>query len=149
MRRFMLPPIVMLICAAAMVMLDRVLPLPVLVAPPWNWFGLLLLSFGIGIAQWHAHLFRRLGTNINTFGEPGQLTTAGLFSYTRNPMYVGMLSALTGLAWLLGSLACWLPVALFALLMQFWYIPLEESALSEKFGAQFDSYRQRVPRWLV
>lgn len=149
MRRFMLPPIVMLVCAAAMAVLYRAFPLPVLVAPPWHWAGLLPLSAGIGLAQWHARLFRRIGTNINTFGEPGQLTTAGLFARTRNPMYLGMLTALAGLAWLLGSLACWLPVAVFALLAQFWYIPLEERALSAKFGAQFEAYRRRVPRWLL
>ncbi|MBD9394866.1 isoprenylcysteine carboxylmethyltransferase family protein [Acidovorax sp. ACV01] len=113
MQRLLLPPVVWFASVGAMVILQRIWPLATL--PPdacvlaWMAGGVLVLA-GLAIAQWHARLFKRIGTNINTFGEPGTLTTAGLFAYTRNPMYLGMLLALAGVALALGALSPWLLV---------------------------------------
>lgn len=151
MQRLLLPPVVWFASVGAMVILQRVWPVASL--PPagrfWAWWvgGLLLLT-GLGIAQWHANLFKRIGTNINTFGEPGMLTTAGLFAHTRNPMYLGMLLALTGVAVTLGAVSPWLLVLLFFVLAQCWYIPLEERKLAARFGSQYADYCRDVRRWI-
>ncbi len=35
-------------------------------------------------------LFQRIGTNVYTFEEPGELVTEGLYGISRNPMYLGL-----------------------------------------------------------
>lgn len=124
------------------------IPVSELVARPFNWMGLLLIGAGLCGANWHARLFRRLGTNINTFGEPGTLTTDGLFRRTRNPMYLGMVVSLIGVACVLGSLSPLVGPLAFFVLANFWYIPFEERAMSMKFGSQYAEYQRAVPRWL-
>ena len=151
MQRLLLPPVVWFASVGAMVILQRIWPLATL--PPdacvlaWMAGGVLVLA-GLAIAQWHARLFKRIGTNINTFGEPGTLTTAGLFAYTRNPMYLGMLLALAGVALALGALSPWLLVLQFFVLAQCWYIPLEERKLAASFGSQYADYCRDVRRWI-
>ncbi len=148
MRFIILPPAVMVFTAALMVLLHKFVPIGHLWQSPYRWDGIVLLVLGLGVAQWHARLFKRLNTNINTFGEPDTLTTEGLFSVSRNPMYLGFVIALTGLAVLLGSVSPFLGVIGFALLANYWYIPYEEHRMLNKFGKQYLEYRARVRRWL-
>ncbi|MCC5859565.1 MAG: isoprenylcysteine carboxylmethyltransferase family protein [Ectothiorhodospiraceae bacterium] len=148
MRFIILPPVVMVFTAVLMVALHKYAPIGHLWQSPYRWDGIVLLVLGLGVAQWHARLFKRLNTNIDTFGEPDTLTTEGLFSVSRNPMYLGFVIALTGLAILLGSVSPFLGVIGFALLANHWYIPYEERRMLEKFGRQYLEYRARVRRWL-
>jgi protein-S-isoprenylcysteine O-methyltransferase Ste14 len=148
MRFVLLPPVALVLTAGAMLALHWNAPVASVVPPPFNWAGLLLIVAGLGLAQWHARLFRRIGTNINTFADPDQLTTEGFFSRSRNPMYLGMVLCLTGVAMLLGSLSPWLgPLGFFAL-ANFWYVPVEERAMGRRFGPAYAQYQQRVRRWL-
>ncbi|WP_010628154.1 isoprenylcysteine carboxylmethyltransferase family protein [Halomonas sp. KM-1] len=148
MRWLILPPSALLFTAVIMVLLDLYAPLVRLWETPYRWGGIAVLLVGLGIAQWHAHLFRRLETNIDTFGEPGSLTRQGLFAVTRNPMYLGFVIALTGLAICLGSAAPFLAALCFALLVNFWYIPVEERNMQHKFGQAYLDYKAAVRRWL-
>lgn len=134
--------------ALLMVALHFATPIVHVVPWPVNWLGFLMVVAGLAVANWHSRLFGRLGTNIDTFGEPGALTTEGLFRHTRNPMYLGMLTALVGLAIVLGSLAPVTVLLAFFLLLRLWYVPVEERAMAEKFGAEYAEYLSRVPRWL-
>ncbi|MCA0175692.1 MAG: isoprenylcysteine carboxylmethyltransferase family protein [Proteobacteria bacterium] len=148
MRLLLLPPVVVLMSVGMMLLLHVAAPVVHLVPRPANWAGLALVVAGFGIANWHARLFRRIGTNINTFGEPGKLTQEGLFRRTRNPMYLGMLIFLVGVAFILGSSSpVIVPLGFFAL-ANYWYIPIEETAMASKFGTEYIEYKQSVPRWL-
>ncbi len=151
MQRLLLPPVVWFASVGAMVILQRTWPVAVLPADgrvlTWSAGGVLVLA-GLAMAQWHARLFKRIGTNINTFGEPGTLTTAGLFAHTRNPMYLGMLLALAGVALALGALSPWVLVLQFFVLVQCWYIPLEERKLAARFGSEYADYCRDVRRWI-
>lgn len=110
--------------------------------------GGLFLLLGLGIAQWHAALFRRVGTNIHTFRPPDFLLRRGLFRVSRNPMYLGFVVALVGVALALGSLWSAIIVPLYALLVDRWYVAYEERALTARFGAEYAAYRREVRRWL-
>jgi protein-S-isoprenylcysteine O-methyltransferase Ste14 len=151
MQRLLLPPVVWFASVGAMVILQRAWPVALLPASgqllAW-WVGGALVLAGVAMAQWHARLFKRLGTNIDTFGEPGSLTTACLFAHTRNPMYLGMLLALAGVALALGALSPWLLVLHFFVLAHCWYIPLEERKLAARFGRQYADYCRDVRRWI-
>lgn len=77
-----------------------------------------------------------------------QLVTTGLYSLCRNPLYFGTLLIV------LGFLALWqsLPMTLLVLpllaLYRFGVVPAEESVLRGFYGAEFDAYCARTPRWL-
>jgi protein-S-isoprenylcysteine O-methyltransferase Ste14 len=73
--------------------------------------------------------------------------TSGPFRFSRNPMYLGMLSWLIGLAVLLGSLIVFLFPILFFLLANFLVIPLEERDMKRIFKERFIEYKRRVRRW--
>jgi protein-S-isoprenylcysteine O-methyltransferase Ste14 len=148
MRNLLLPPIVLVISAAAMVLLHCTGPLATLLAPPWNAVGVAFFLAGLAVAQWHARLFRRVGTEINTFRRPGRLVREGLFRVSRNPMYLGFAIALAGVALGLGSASPWLAWLLFILLTDRWYIRVEEAAMLACFGDEYAAYQREVRRWL-
>lgn len=148
MRQLLLPPIVTLLLLVLMVLAHgyyggtSVLPAEV------RWLGLLPAALGLFIAIWHARLFGRIGANIQTFGEPSVLTERGLFSYSRNPMYLGMFILLLGAAWTLCSPIALAGPALFFAIANLWYIAFEERQMRSKFGGEYDAYARKVRRWL-
>lgn len=148
MKRLLLPPMFCLLTITLMIVLHFKYPLMIWLSPPYNWLGLIAIAVGFAMANWHAQLFRQLGTNINTFDEPGVLTKKGLFRRTRNPMYLGMLIILLGVSSLLGSITPLVGPMMFFVIAQTWYIPIEERAMSRKFGNQYLEYQRSVARWL-
>jgi len=148
MRFLLLPPVCMLIFVGLMYGLHRAAPVASLIPQPVNWAGVAIMAAGLGMARSHARLFRRIGTNIDTFGEPGTLVTAGLFARTRNPMYLGMVVCLVGIAFVMGSLSPFIGPLGFFLLANYGYVPLEEKAMAKKFGSAYADYRHNVSRWL-
>lgn len=148
MKVLLLPPIVWLASAGLMLLLHSKAPVMQVIPPPLTWIGLAAIVCGLAVANWHARLFRRVGTNINTFGRPDKLTTQGLFSRTRNPMYLGMVASLLGLAVFLGSLSPLAAPLAFFVLAHCWYVPIEEKNMALKFGDEYAEYRRIVPRWL-
>lgn len=77
---------------------------------------------------------------------PGDLVAHGLFRWSRNPIFVGMIGSLI-------ALFLWSPhIGTAAVLAATWTLVLiqvriEEEALRERHGAAYDDYAARVPRW--
>jgi protein-S-isoprenylcysteine O-methyltransferase Ste14 len=77
---------------------------------------------------------------------PERLVTDGPYRITRNPMYLGHLIFLLGLALLLSG-GAWLVFVAHL----FWFdqrVREDESRIQELFGSDYDAYRQRVKRWI-
>ena len=77
------------------------------------------------------------------------LVTDGVYSLSRNPMYVGMVLAL--IAWglyLASAVALLLAPPAFVIYMDRRQIPAEEHALAAAFGEQYAQYTRRVRRWI-
>lgn len=116
---------------------------------PYNLLGIPMVVFGIGIASRGKTLFKKVGTNVNTFDEPHMLVTYGLYEKTRNPMYLGFAMALFGIAFLSqGSVSSFIMVILFIIITDQWYIKYEEIMLKEKFGSAYVEYCKRTRRWI-
>jgi protein-S-isoprenylcysteine O-methyltransferase Ste14 len=78
---------------------------------------------------------------------PDRLLQSGLYAYTRNPMYLGHLIFMLGLALAFRSRLGWL--ILLANIPWFHLRVLEDEArLREKFGAEYEEYCARVRRWI-
>ena len=78
---------------------------------------------------------------------PEALVVSGFYRYTRNPMYVAVVSAILGQALLFGSSSLLLYAVLILLLVSGFVIVYEEPVLRQKFGGSYDVYRENVPRW--
>ena len=142
------PPTLFWIQIAAIAGADRFLPL-VRFDEPWlTWIGAELVIMGAVISVAGKIQFRRVGTNVYTFGKPGQLVTGGLYRVSRNPMYLGLVMAGIGAALVSGTLMAALVSAAFAATVRFWYIAFEEDAMRRQFSDEYEAYRRRVPRWL-
>jgi len=94
--------------------------------------------------------FRRAKTTINPFrpAAASSLVSEGVYRYTRNPMYVGLLLTLAGWAAFLSNPLALLFLPLFVLYINRFQIDPEERALSSLFGAEYADYKNRVRRWL-
>jgi protein-S-isoprenylcysteine O-methyltransferase Ste14 len=90
---------------------------------------------------------RRGGGGPGMDTPPERLVTSGPFALCRNPMYLGHLIFLAGLAL---SLQSWFGAAiLVATLPWFQFRVLrDERRLAERFGEPYMQYRARVKRWI-
>jgi protein-S-isoprenylcysteine O-methyltransferase Ste14 len=146
------PPLALTICAAAvMVGVDYASEGIPLVAPSlaWGAGGAVALS-GLAIAYRGVSVFRSTRTTVDPLHpeRSAQLVTADVYRWTRNPMYLGFVLLLLGLAVGLQSLIGFGLTAFTAAFLHRLQIKPEERALSRRFGAAFDAYRGRVRRWI-
>lgn len=109
-------------------------------------FGLIALGLVMDAAA--VGLFHTLGTRPEPWKPTTALATDGLYRLTRNPMYLGFALIHIGLALALNSL--WALAMLMPCLMVVdrAVIAREERYLAARFGAEYDTYRKRVRRWL-
>ncbi len=80
--------------------------------------------------------------------KASHLVTTGIYRYTRNPMYVGMLFVLIGGALRIGNPVCLLSLILYVAYMTRFQIMPEERALQKQFGPKYKEYQEQVRRWV-
>ena len=141
------PPKLFLITIAAIVAVDQLLPLATFGWPWLPWCGAALAVSGVGVSVVAKRQFQRVGTNVYTFEEPDELVTEGLFSISRNPMYLGLVLAAFGAALVSATPPALVLSAVFALIVRYWYIAFEENVMQRRFGEPYQSYCRRVGRW--
>lgn len=147
-KRKIIPPVWLLLTLMAMVALHFALPIVRLIPGPYGSLGWLAVAAGIAVSAIAAGAFRRAGTPVVPFERSTALVTDGLFRHTRNPMYLGLVLVLLGVAVALGTLGAFLPIPLFVWIIQKRFIEGEERFLTEIFGDEYLAYRRRVRRWL-
>ena len=115
-----------------------------------NTISLFLLILGFTVFTLAVKAFNRQKTTVNPL-EPRQassLVSSGIFKYSRNPMYLGMLIILLALSFkfnLVGGIVISLFFYLF--ITKFQILP-EEEAMNELFGDEFIEYSTRTRRWI-
>jgi protein-S-isoprenylcysteine O-methyltransferase Ste14 len=112
-------------------------------------FAVALLAVGGVLVVWTIALFVRVGRGTLAPWDPtSTLVVKGPYRHVRNPMISGVLFLLLGEAALLGSwpLLAWFAAAAAVNAI---YLPLvEEPGLVRRYGAEYERYREHVPRWL-
>jgi protein-S-isoprenylcysteine O-methyltransferase Ste14 len=142
------PPLVAVFFIVLAYFLGRFVPLPFAIPPILQYFGLAMtfIGFLLGIGAFME--FRKARTTLDPHGSAKQLVTAGIYRYTRNPIYLGFLLMVIGFP--LNSGVIWgLVLAPFYMMtMSRLVIEREEAYLGRKFKNQYTSYTSRVRRWL-
>ncbi|ODP39413.1 methyltransferase family protein [Sphingomonas turrisvirgatae] len=92
--------------------------------------------------------FRKAGTPAPPWHPTTSFVAEGVYRWTRNPMYLGMM-----LIYLAGGVAADAPVVFWLLVLliptiHYGVILREERYMAGKFGQPYIDYTHRVPRWL-
>jgi protein-S-isoprenylcysteine O-methyltransferase Ste14 len=146
--KWILPPKIALAAIITMIALHLVVPLVIVVPTPFSYAGALLLATGSAMIVWSRRAFQAAGTPIRPFTASTTLVRHGLYRWSRNPMYLGAVLLVTGVAVLLGSLVALLVAIAFFATLQEGFVRHEERLLDETFGDEYRTYRRSVRRWL-
>ena len=116
---------------------------------PFRVLGALLIIAAVPVllASFARFALQGLGTPAPVFPTK-HLVISGFYRYVRNPMYLAVVSMVIGQAFLFGDrqvlaygVCAWLVTHVFVL-------TYEEATLRKTFGAEYETYRANVPRWI-
>jgi protein-S-isoprenylcysteine O-methyltransferase Ste14 len=141
------PPSYFYICIVICIALYFVFPKYSIIVFPYNLAGIILIIAGIIFVLWPWYSFKKHNTP-EDFSEPTALVTEGSYAVCRNPMYLGGVLILSGLAVCLGNLLCFTLPIFFFLIMNSIFIPYEEKKMYEVFGDGYLQYKQKTRRWV-
>lgn len=79
--------------------------------------------------------------------KASRLVVSGMYKYSRNPMYLGILLVLLGTSVYLGSISSFIVTFAFVMYINKYQISPEEQSLTQKFGENYKQYLQQVGRW--
>lgn len=113
---------------------------------PLGWLGVLLAAAGAGLALWaQAHMGAswRIGA---AGGSLGRLITDGPFTWSRNPVFLGQIVLVWGVA--LGGDPVAAVLALVVTVAAVSQVAVEERVIAAGLGTEYAAYRAGVNRWL-
>lgn len=108
--------------------------------------GLIALA-GAAVIVVALGLFGAANTRAEPWKPASTLVSRGIYNNTRNPMYLGMLLAYVGGALGFRSVTACLLLIPLVIVFDRVIVAREEAYLTRRFGASYDEYRLRVPRW--
>lgn len=109
--------------------------------------SLVVLLLGCGVLTQSILQFRKMKTTIHPFRKPKILITDGAFSYSRNPIYLGLLLLLLAQAIFSNVISAVSGAITFFICMNALIIPKEEDLLKKLFSKAYIAYSAAVPRW--
>ena len=142
------PPTYFALSLALMAALAFALPIAIVVGWPWRALGLVPIAAGVWLNLVADRVFKARGTTVKPFERSATLVTDGVFAFSRNPMYLGMVLILIGAALLIGAVSPFFVVAGLAAILEMHFVPVEERMLAETFGDAWLAYRTRTRRWI-
>ena len=112
--------------------------------------SLLSLLIGLSILISAVSSFKKQQTTVNPISieKASSLVVTGIFKYSRNPMYLGMVLILLSISFkfnLIGGIA--LTMLFAGYITKFQIIP-EEIVMNKLFGDEFEKYKNKTRRWI-
>ncbi|MGE3843549.1 MAG: isoprenylcysteine carboxylmethyltransferase family protein [Vicinamibacterales bacterium] len=121
-------------------------PAVVLQARPIAGMAIAAVGLLVMLAGWR--LFVRAGVAICPTARTERLVTDGIYRLTRNPMYLGMVLMLVGLATGVGTLPFFVAAGAYFTVLDRVFCRYEEAKLLACFGSAYLDYARRVRRWV-
>lgn len=144
------PPLVMLLFMVTVFGFDKIMPFTLFYLPWLTYASVIsLVTLGGVIALWGVKEFKNAKTTVNPLKpeSSSSLVSSGIYQYTRNPMYLGLLMILLS-AVIYSQHPLGLVSALgFVAYMNRFQIEPEEKMLVKLFGDEFVDYSNQVKRW--
>jgi protein-S-isoprenylcysteine O-methyltransferase Ste14 len=111
--------------------------------------ALALFAVGGAIYTWCVWDFAAFGRGTPApIDAPQRLVVRGLYRYTRNPMYVGVLTVLLGWAFLFQDTTVLVYAICVGIFFHLFVVLYEERHLARRYGAEYHDYCRSVGRWL-
>jgi protein-S-isoprenylcysteine O-methyltransferase Ste14 len=144
------PPLLIAATLAIGWLAGRLYPLPWPGLDDWpaHLVGYALGIAGIALVAWSIATLRRAGTTARPGRGASRLVTEGPFRWRRNPIYLGDVLIVLGLAELTHNIWFAILTPVFALAVHRLAILPEERHLEERFGQAYLDYKERTRRWL-
>ena len=113
-------------------------------------FGSIIILLGIIIILSAIVLFKKYKTTITPLkpSKATKLIVSGVYKFSRNPMYLGLLLVLLGISIILNLTGGFFLIPLFILYLNIFQIVPEENAMVDLFKDEFLEYRKNVRRWI-
>jgi protein-S-isoprenylcysteine O-methyltransferase Ste14 len=146
-----IPPVgILLLAGAAMWGLARLFPEAIIALPARTFLIVASLCAGGAVAVAAIIGFHRHSTTVNPTSpdKASALVVNGIYGYTRNPMYLGLLLVLVAWWGYLPNAFSLIILPIFIIYMNRFQIQPEERVLLEKFGDPYALYMSKVRRWL-
>ena len=143
-----LPPTYLLSAIVLMTILHFLFPWRHILTGLWRLLGVVPFLTGLTMNLAADRLFKQHETTVKPFEKSTFLIVSGVYRISRNPMYLGFVLVLLGIATIMGSLSPWIVVPVFAVLMDVVFIQTEERMMAAEFGESWLAYKARVRRWL-
>lgn len=139
------PPVILLASIVLQIILLFSFPISVDMS---SLLGLILILSGISLVFVSFRFMRKMKTTFIPDGTPEVLISSGPFKFSRNPIYLGMLTVLVGVAFLMSSLSAIIIAFVFGIIINFTWIAHEEKKLHELFSEDWENYSSKVRRWI-
>jgi len=143
-----LPPIWFFSALAGMALLHYFYPMPVSFLSAMKPIGWGVFGSAFVMAWLAKRRFDVAGTPVKPFTESTTVVEAGLFRFSRNPMYLALHLGLVGFAIAIGGSLPFVIIPFFFVLIKTQFIAHEERLMEERFGQNYLDYKSRVRRWL-
>ena len=115
----------------------------------YQWIAFVIIIIGLAILFYCIYHFAKYGHGTLSPADPTkQLVTKGLYRYSRNPMYLGVLLVLLGETIFMRSLMLGAYLFLITILFLLYVVYFEERRLSKSFGDDYTNYKKKVKRWI-
>jgi len=142
------PPLITLAVILSAYGFHRLLPLSISESSKLLPTGVSIITLALVIIIVAAISFLRAKTHLEPWKPTSAIVSTGIFSWSRNPIYLGFCLSCIGIGLVLNS--WWIVLSFIPLgwLLLILVIRREERYLQQKFGDEYRAYQQRVRRWL-
>ncbi|HEX4649067.1 MAG TPA: isoprenylcysteine carboxylmethyltransferase family protein [Steroidobacteraceae bacterium] len=114
------------------------------------WPGWPSVLAGVALLLWCVREFYIAGRGtLAPWAPPRILVTSGPYRFSRNPMYIAVLAVLLGWSALFRSRTLLIYALAVAIAVHLRVVLAEEPWARRTFGAEWEAYRARVPRWFL
>jgi protein-S-isoprenylcysteine O-methyltransferase Ste14 len=142
------PPVFALCVIIISAILHFYFPIKQIIYFPYTLLGINGIILGFLLSAWGGISFKKLKTPLRPGEKPKKIVAKGPFTFTRNPMYLGNVLILIGIAVLFGSLVAFISPIILYFIMQFAFILPEEKLMEKTFGKKYLEYKRKVRRWI-
>ncbi len=147
-KRKIMPPAYFYLGIAFIILIHFIFPVMQIVHYPHTLLGILFIFLGVMLNIWAWLLFTKNKTTQNPFKNPDKFINKRIYKISRNPMYLGMLIILIGIAVLMGSLTTFIFPIIFFFITNQLFVPLGEKNMERAFGKRYLEYKNKVRRWI-
>jgi len=145
---FTAPPAIFIAAFVVGLVLDSLFPFPLLPLDLQIVIGSTVIIIGMLLIRSSMTEIKKAKTTYNPYAASTNLTTSGIYRFSRNPGYLGLAMVLLGLAFLIDGIWIAATLVIAVLVIHRFVIKLEENKLVNAFGEEYEQYLSRVRPWL-